>query len=436
MSVPNLINSVSVVDSTQAISALAKERIRMQAQQRYQRGSLTIMKRKGQPDVWSFRYYTEVNGRNVYKRKIIGTVVEFPKRKDAEKALTGLRVDINEGAAFAPMTVEQLAAHYLGNEAPDKAFSTREGYKNIIKNQVIPKWGESSLSSIVPIDVENWLKALKRRDGKPTSPGSKSKIRNVMSAMFSHAIRYGWAVQNPIKTVRTSSQRLKDPVILTPEEFRHLVGALDHRERVIVMLAGSTALRRSELFGLRWEDIDFEQLVLRVTHSIVRNVEGETKTPASHKPVPLPAIVAEELKRWRAVSPYRSEKDFLFPSIQKNGVHPIAPDMILRRHVRPALKKLGIEKHIGWHSFRHGMSNLLRECKVDIKVAQEMLRHANPRITMGIYQQTVTDERRAAQDLAFGTMMGTNTDISAESSNRTHANPRRPRKEEVKQLIN
>jgi integrase len=404
--------------------------------QRYQRGSLTIMKRKGQPDVWSFRYYTEVDGRSVYKRKIIGTVVEFPKRKDAEKALMHLRVNINEGTAFVPMTIEQLAAHYLSNEAPDKSYSTREGYKNIIKNQVIPRWSASSLSSIVAIDVENWLKALKRRDGKPASPGSKSKIRNVMSAMFSHAIRYGWATKNPIKAVRTSSKRLKDPETLAPEEFRRLVCELAHRERVIVMLAGSTALRRSELFGLRWENVDFEQQLVRVTHSIVRNVEGETKTPASHKPVPLPAIVIEELKQWRAASLYRSEKDFLFPSLQKNGIHPIAPDMILRRHVRPALKKLGIKKHIGWHSFRHGMSNMLRTCGVDVKVAQEMLRHANPRITMEIYQQTVTEERRAAQELAFGRMWAEDTDSDGLSSNQTHANPRRPQKEEVKLVIN
>ena len=56
---------------------------------------------------------------------------------------------------------------------------------------------------------------------------------------------------------------------------------------MIVMLAGSTALRRSELFGLRWEDVDFEQQIVSVTHSIFRNVEGETKTLASHKPVPV-----------------------------------------------------------------------------------------------------------------------------------------------------
>jgi integrase len=127
------------------------------------------------------------------------------------------------------------------------------------------------------------------------------------------------------------------------------------------MLDGASALRRGELFGLRWEDVDFEQQIVRVTHSIFRNVEGKTKTRASHKPVPLPPIVVEELKKWRAISPYHSDKDFLFPSIQKNGDCPIAPDMILRRHVRPALQRLGINKHIGWHSFRHGMSNLLRE---------------------------------------------------------------------------
>src|ERR1039458_7205325 len=111
------------VDSSTAISARAKEIIHMQAQ-RYQRGSLSLMKRKSQPDAWVFRYYAEEGGRRVYKKKIVGTAIEFPKRKDAEKAVMQLRVNVNDGAAFAPMNMEQLVAHYKRLELPLKAHST------------------------------------------------------------------------------------------------------------------------------------------------------------------------------------------------------------------------------------------------------------------------------------------------------------------------
>ena len=400
----------------------------MQAQ-RYQRGSLSILKRKSQPNAWAFRYYTDQGGRRVYKRKIIGTVIEFPKRKDAERHLAHLRADINEGTAFAPMNVEQLAAHFKQFEAPLKSYSTQEGYKKMLNNQVVPAWGNYSLAAIRSIEVENWLRKLHRKDGRPASPATKSKIRNVMSAIFSHAIRYGWASHNPITAVRTSAKRLREPEILTPEEFQGLLGQLELRESLLVLLAGTTGLRRGELIALRWEDIDFAKEVVNVTHAIWHNVEGETKTPASRKPVPLQPLVIYALTSWRETSLYRSEKDYLFPSTQKNGTQPLQPEMVLRRHIRPALARLGITKRIGWHSFRHGFSNLLRENRVDIKVAQELLRHANSRITLDIYQRTVTDERRAAQELVCRGLLGAQR---AE----TLKNPKSRPKEEVRSLIN
>ena len=57
-------------------------------------------------------------------------------------------------------------------------------------------------------------------------------------------------------------------------------------------------------------------------------------------------MVAEELKNWKSVSMYNSEDDFLFASIQKNGTQPVQPDMVLRRHIRPALKRLGDRKSV------------------------------------------------------------------------------------------
>jgi len=372
----------------------------MQAQ-RYQRGSLSILKRKSQPDAWAFRYYTEENGHRTYKRKIVGTVVEFPKRKDAEKAVMQLRVDVNEGAAFAPMNVDQLAAHYKSVEIPLKAHSTAEGYKNFLKVHVIPRWGQYALSAIKSVEVETWLRNLKRMDGQPTSPATKSKIRNLMSALFSHAIRNEWAARNPITAVRTSAKRLRTPDILTAGEFQALLLELAQRERVMVLLAGSTGLRRGELIALRWRDVDLEAKQANITHSVWHNVEGNTKTEASRKPVPLPSLVIDELKQWKLVSIYRADDDYIFPSIAKNGSQPIQPDMILKRHIRPALERIGVKKRIGWHSFRHGLGTMLRQKKVDIKTAQELLRHANSRITLDIYQQALSDEKRDAADLAF-----------------------------------
>ena len=299
--------AIDNIDSTTAISARAKENIRMQAQ-RYQRGSLSLLKRKSQPDTWVFRYYAEEGGRRAYKKKIVGTVIDFPKRKDAEKAVAQLRVDVNDGAAFAPMNVEQLVAHYQRVELPLKAHSTAEGYKSYLALHVVPKWGKHSLSAIKSVEVESWLRNLKKVNGKPASPGTKTKIRNLFSTLFSHAIRYEWAARNPITAVRTSAKRLRTPDILTAEEFQALLLKLSQRERVMVLIAGSTGLRRGELIALRWQDIDFELIQANVTHAIWHNVEGDTKTEASRKPVPLPLLVVEELKQWRSVTLYRAEQ--------------------------------------------------------------------------------------------------------------------------------
>ena len=396
---PSLSTGPAGVNSPQAISAPPKEKLRMEAH-RYQRGSLSLLKRKNQPDVWVYRYYADENGRRAYKKKIVGTVIEFPKRRDAEKVVAQLRVDVNEGAAFAPMNLEQLVTHYKRVELPLKAYSTAEGYKNYLCRHVIPKWGKHNLSAIKSVEVESWLRNLKKVNGQPASPGTKTKIRNLMSALFSHAIRYEWAAKNPITAVRTSAKRLRTPDILNAGEFQALLLKLSQRERVIVLIAAITGLRRGELIALRWQDIDFELFQANVTHAVWHNIEGDCKTEASRKPVPLPLLVIEELKQWRSVTLYNADTDYLFPSVAKNGSQPLQPDMILKRHIRPALKQIGVTKRIGFHSFRHGLAVMLRQQGVDLKTAQELLRHANSRITLEVYQQAVGAEKRVAQGLA------------------------------------
>jgi len=203
--------------------------------------------------------------------------------------------------------------------------------------------------------------------------------------------------RNPITKVRTSAKRLREPDVLSPAELAALLAQLDLRERAMVMLAGSTGLRRSELVALTWCDIDLELLQVNVRRSFVRNHFGDTKTEASRKPVPLHPAVASTLGDWRKESDYAADHDFVFPSLRLNGQKPLSPDMVLKKIIRPALIRAGVHgKVIGWHSFRHSLATNLRSLGVDVKVAQELLRHANSRTTMDLYTQAVSADKRSA----------------------------------------
>jgi integrase len=361
---------------------------------RLQQGSLLKLKRKAGPDVWVFRWYDEINGTRIYRKRTIGTVIRFPHRTDAERVVDALRNNINFELRV-PETVSELVAHYREHELTEekKAFATIEANSLYLANHIVPKWGSMYLQDVRTVDVELWLHTL------TLAPGTRSKIRNIMSAVFNHAIRYEWMDRNPITKVRVSAKRLREPDVLSPGELASLIAELGLRERAMVILAGSTGLRRSELVALTWRDLDLDLMQVNVHRSCVRNHFGDTKTEASRKPVPLHPSVVACLKIWRQDSPYRGDDDFLFPSIRRKGKQPLSPDTLLKKIIRPALVRAGIKgKVIGWHSLRHSLATNLRAAGVDLKTAQELLRHANSRITLDIYTRAISATKREANN--------------------------------------
>ena len=219
-----------------------------------------------------------------------------------------------------------------------------------------------------------------------------------MHALFNHAIRHEWLPQsaNPITRVRQSAKREHIPDVLEVSEFQALLQYLPLRERTLVILDATTGLRRSELIGLKWSDVDFEKLQISITRSVVAQVVGNCKTEASRKPVPLEPSVAEDLWLWKQSTPFNKPTDWVFASLRKKGTQPRL-DTVLKRYLQPAAKRAGIAKRVGWHTFRHTFSTLLRANGEDIKVVQEMLRHANSKITMDIYTQALSPAKREAQ---------------------------------------
>ena len=317
---------------------------------RYQQGSVQREKRKSGSDVWVFRWWESAADGGTKRRKaIVGTVQALPNETSALKAAKALRIDANQQTPLAdrgPGTIAELVAHYrlkelVGENQGRKSFSTRAAYECYLKGWILPRWGEHRLDQIKPVAVEGWLDGIKR------AKATRAKIRNLMSALFHHAMRYEWVDNNPIKLVRQSAKREWVPDVLELAELQLLLSKLSVRERTLALLDAATGLRVSELLALRWADVDFENLELLVTRSIWHQVVGRCKTEASAKPVPMDSYMAEDLLRWRRQSPYPMDSDYVFASPTMRGTQPYWPDNLMKRYIQPVAREAGINKNIG-----------------------------------------------------------------------------------------
>jgi integrase len=374
-----------------------------------QHGSLAIIGRKEGPAVWQFRWSEkDLHGARAQRKRVIGSVERYPNEAAARSAITVLLTEINSDKVrmgSRSITVAQLCDHFqqreLARDNTWRSYATKKTYQAYLTRWVLPHWRQYELAEVRTIQVESWLRTL------PLAKSSCAKIRNLMSVLFNHACRYQLFDRNPIYLVRQSAKRRRTPTVLMPAEIKALVDNLSIRERTLVLLAVSTGLRQSELFGLKWGDICFSQGTMNVTRSIVYGVVGPCKTESSQKPVPLHPLVADALLTWRKQSSYSGPNDWVFASRRHRGRHPFWGQAILRKYVRPVAEKVGIQKCIGWHTFRHTYSTLLRSVGTEFKAMQELLRHSTLRSTLDVYTQAITPAKHAAQAAVLSLVFAT-----------------------------
>ncbi|HEV2728861.1 MAG TPA: site-specific integrase, partial [Terriglobales bacterium] len=217
---------------------------------------------------------------------------------------------------------------------------------------ILPRWGKTPISEIRTVAVEGWLRSISR------ARGTKSKIRNTMSTLYNHAIRWEFTDKNPITGPvrgsggRQSSKRERIPDLLEVEEFQCLQGELKVRERVLVWLDMTSGLRRGELGGIRWEDVRFQDLTIMAQRSVVDQVVGPVKTEASKRPIPIDPFVAEDLLAWYRSTKYNRPGDYVFATDapragRKRGKQPVWLSKVMQYHIQPAAKRVGITKRIG-----------------------------------------------------------------------------------------
>lgn len=144
--------------------------------ERYQSGSLTIESRTNGPDVWVYRWRESYgDGTRIKRKRVIGTTDQHRTRTAAQKAVDGLRLDINAIVSVLPITrtVSDLIAHYTETELESGRHTARvqQTYRHNLEDIIRPKWGGSRIQDVKAIEVEKWLEQL------PYAPSTKTKVK-------------------------------------------------------------------------------------------------------------------------------------------------------------------------------------------------------------------------------------------------------------------
>lgn len=329
------------------------------------------------------------------KRQKLGTVDEFPNKAAANRAAVPYRPKAEQASATRGVRMKAIIDRYTKEILPELKFSTRAAYTHNLQNHIMTKWGDVPVIDIKAQGVDIWLKGL------TLSPKSKVHLRGLLSLLIDKAIYWeyiptGSNMMNLVK-IKGATKRLQEPVILTVEQFHGLLDNMDREPfRTMVLTAMCLGLRVSELLGLKWKDVDWESLRLKIERGIVRGHVDDVKTRESRKPMPLDAGLVAVLKAWRAQTEFKAEEDWIWASPWKGGEAPYFYTTLLEE-IQAAGKRCKPKLlSIGWHTLRHSFRTWADESGAEIGVQKRLMRHSDIRTTMNQYGDVIPETLRRA----------------------------------------
>ena len=148
----------------------------------------------------------------------------------------------------------------------------------------------------------------------------------------------------PIELLRVKGAtiRTKDPLVLTPEQWRTFLECLTHEPaRTMAIVDMCLGIRRGELRGLKWSDFDWEKRTAFIQRSLVDNTVDSVKTPRSKALMPLDPELVTVLQRWRIASEFKRDDDWVWASPWRAGEWSLKPDAMLRDWVQPTAERAG-----------------------------------------------------------------------------------------------
>lgn len=420
--------------------------------QRFQRGTLRKVARANNQWAWEYRYQDPTT--NTRKSMFLSTE-KFPTQVAVERHLEAFVLKLNSEnptlaileptfAAILDRFIEEERMLEIKQRRPgdrcdsegELSYSTVVSYLSVIK-RLREKWGTTRITRMKPVKVQDWLKQM------DAAPKTKGHVKAIMHRLYEKAMLWElveWQ-RNPMQLVEIKgiSKRRKKPVVLTVEQYYLILALLPEPYRTMVVVAQCTGLRAEEVLALEWEDIDFENLSMRVVRAVVHGRVKTVKTEYSEDELPLDPEFATVLLDWKRQTEKDAIADDSTPSV---GLELVFRSRVTARHyhtapaqqdyIRPAgcclveCPKCGagvgvwcqqdspvpnggrLPLHeerwavagkydgIGWHTFRHTYRSWLDDTGAPMGVQQKLMRHAQISTTMNVYGNALMTAKREA----------------------------------------
>ncbi len=328
----------------------------------------------------------------------------FKKLQDCRQWLADAQFEDEHGGinASSDMTVSAWFDYWISDiKGKTVRWSTIQSYKDRYNKNVKELIGSMIISDVKPMHCQNVLNVM---DNDGYAGSSMQRTKATMSAMFSDALENDIIKYNPVtKSVKCPKNPEKRTRVLTLEEQEKFLAvakeSVNYNHFLFIL---QTGIRSSELRGLRWEDIDFQNRIMHIQRNVTydsnhnRFITGELKTNSGLRNIPMTQTVCNLLMDIRNECAKKDRKvvsfefaDHIF--LNRNG-RP-TPNSNYDRYLERICTKAGIER-ISMHSLRHTFATRCIEAGMKPKTLQKILGHANISMTMDLYVHVTEDEKQ------------------------------------------
>lgn len=280
------------------------------------------------------------------------------------------------------------------------ARNTVIGYRNNVRLHIVPHLGGVPIILLTPFMIDGLYSELRK---KGLSETTILYVHSVLRKALNTAVRRRLLSENVVNCVDAPRKNRYQAKYLSPEQLKLLLDSCRYLEIYVpVLLAAVFGLRRGEVLGLTWDNVDFSsnQISVAMSGTYYRDCEfylSDVKTESSRRCLLMPLVVSEALRDWHEIQ----ERPCSYNLVVTHYDGSLFTANSLSNHFRKALREAGLP-HVRFHDLRHSYATMMLQNNISPKIVCDILGHSSVDVTLDVYSHVVTEMQRPAANVIDG----------------------------------